>query len=90
MPLQQMLAHLRTLGAGVALKPGATEHGTVRVEGNRNTASDAVPTVVLAAEQYNTLVRLAQAGVVGLRVEVGARFYENDPNNYTSWLKYRA
>jgi hypothetical protein len=60
-PMQQMLTRLRTLGAGVALKPGATEHGTVRVEGNRNTAPDAVPTVVLAAEQYNMLVRLAQA-----------------------------
>jgi carboxypeptidase Q len=82
-PMQQMLARLRTLGAGVALKPGATEHGTVRVEGNRNTASDAVPTVVLAAEQYNMLVRLAQAGVdVRLRVEVGTRFYDNDPNSY--------
>ena len=82
-PMQQMLDRLRTLGAGVALKPGATEHGTVRVEGNRNTASDAVPTVVLAAEQYNMLVRLAQAGVdIRLRVEVGTRFYDNDRNSY--------
>jgi carboxypeptidase Q len=82
-PMQQMLGQLRALGAGVALKPGAMEHGTVRVEGNRNTARDAVPTVVLAAEHYNMLVRLAQAGApVQLRVEVGARFYENDRNSY--------
>src|SRR5215471_10118153 len=82
-PTQQMLARLRALGAGVALTPGAMEHGTVRVQGNPNTAPTAVPTVVLAAEHYNMLVRLAQAGVpIQLRIEVGARFYENDRNSY--------
>jgi len=59
------------------------EHGTVRVQGNRNTARNEVPSVVLAAEHYNMLVRLVQAGVpVQLRIEVGARFYENDRNSY--------
>src|SRR6266705_1774755 len=82
-PTQQMLARLRALGAGIALSPGAMEHGTVRVQGNRSTARDAVPTVVLAAEHYNMLVRLVQAGVpVQLRIEVGARFQENDRNSY--------
>jgi carboxypeptidase Q len=80
---QQMLARLQANGAGVALSPGAMEHGTVRVQGNRNTARNAVPTVVLAAEHYNMLVRMVQAGVpVQLRVEVGARFQENDLNSY--------
>jgi hypothetical protein len=80
---QQTLARLRALGAGVALTPGAMEHGTVRVQGNPNTAPTAVPTVVLAAEHYNMLVRLAQARVpIQLRIEVGARFYENDRNSY--------
>jgi Iap family predicted aminopeptidase len=70
-----MLGRLQALGAGVALAPGPTEHGTVRVQGNRGTSPDAVPTVVLAAEQYNMLVRLVEAGEpVELRVEVGARF----------------
>jgi len=82
-PNQQMLARLRALGAGAALSPGAMEHGTVRVQGNRNNARDAVPTVVLAAEQYNMLVRLAQSGTpVQLRIEVGTRFNENDLNSY--------
>jgi carboxypeptidase Q len=82
-PTQQMLARLRALGAGVALSPGAMEHGTVRVQGNRSTAPDAVPTVVLAAEHYNMLVRLAQGGVpIQLRIEIGARFHENDLNSY--------
>jgi hypothetical protein len=74
-PWPDMLGRLQALGAGVALAPGPTEHGTVRVQGNRGTSPDAVPTVVLAAEQYNMLVRLVEAGEpVELRVEVGARF----------------
>jgi carboxypeptidase Q len=82
-PTQQILARLKALGAGVALTPGAMEHGTVRVQGNRNTARDAVPTVVIAAEHYNMLVRLAKAGTPPqLRVEVSARSYDNDPNSY--------
>jgi carboxypeptidase Q len=82
-PTFEMLSRLRALGAGVALTPGAMEHGTVRVQGFRNTPRDAIPTVVLAAEHYNMLVRMAQAGAPPqLRIEVGVRFYENDPNSY--------
>jgi Zn-dependent M28 family amino/carboxypeptidase len=59
------------------------EHGTVRVQGFRNATRDAVPTVVLAAEHYNMLVRMVQAGASPqLRIEVGTRFYENDLNSY--------
>ena len=77
-PTQEMLARLQAHGAGVALRPGAMEHGTVRVQGNRDTADDAVPSVVLAAEHYNMLVRLVQAGLpIELRIEVGARFHED-------------
>lgn len=82
-PTFDMLARLRALGAGVALSPGAMQHGTVRVQGSRNTAPDAVPTVVLAAEHYNMLVRMVQAGASPqLRIEVGTRSYENDLNSY--------
>jgi hypothetical protein len=82
-PTNQILARLRAAGAGVVLTPGAMEHGTVRVQGTRNAPADAVPTVVLAAEHYNMLVRLAQNGApVQLRVEVGARFQGADPNSY--------
>ena len=82
-PTFDMLTRLRALGAGVALSPGAMEHGTVRVQGFRNTARDTVPTVVLAAEHYNMLVRMVQAGASPqLRIEVGARSYENDLNSY--------
>jgi carboxypeptidase Q len=82
-PIDQILARVRALGAGVVLSPGPTEHGTVRVQGNRNTSRDAVPSVVLAAEQYNMLVRMVQAGApLHLRIEVGTRFYDDDRNSY--------
>ena len=83
-PRPELLRRLQALGAGVALTPGPTEHGTVRVQGNRATATDAVPSVVLAAEQYNMLVRLVEAGApVELRVEIAARSDETnlDSNN---------
>lgn len=73
-PRREALQRLRNAGAAVALVPGPTEHGTVRVEGSLATAPDSVPVVVVAAEQYNMLVRLAEAGErVELRVEVGVR-----------------
>jgi hypothetical protein len=81
-PTQKLLALLQANRAGVVLKPAATEHGTVRVQGSRDTSDSAVPTVVLAAEQYNMLVRLVEAGVrFDLRVELGARFHD-EVNTY--------
>jgi hypothetical protein len=81
-PTAEILARLRAHGAGVALRPGAMEHGTVRVQGERTTPDGSVPSVILAAEHYNMLVRLVQAKVpVQLRVEVGAR-YHADTNSY--------
>lgn len=77
-PRQEMLALLQKYGTGVALAPSATQHGTVRVQGNPATAPDAVPTVTLAAEQYNMLVRLVKAGEpVGLRIQVSVRFKQD-------------
>jgi hypothetical protein len=77
-PTAEMLARLRAHGAGVVLRPGAMEHGTVRVQGNRETADDAVPSVVVAAEHYNMLVRLVQAGVpMQLGIDVRARFHQD-------------
>jgi hypothetical protein len=82
-PTQQMLTRLQKLGAGAVVRPGAMEHGTVRVQGSRDTAPDAVPSVVLAAEHYNMLVRLVQAGVpIQLGIEVNTRFHDSDRNSY--------
>jgi len=81
-PTPKLLALLQAHRAAVVLKPAATEHGTVRVQGSRDTSDSAVPTVVLAAEQYNMLVRLAQAGTrIDLRIQVGTRFHD-DVNTY--------
>jgi hypothetical protein len=74
MPQRELLARLQKYGVGVALAPSATLHGTVRVEGDRMTAPDAVPTLTVAAEQYNMLVRLVRVGApVQLRIEVVSR-----------------
>lgn len=65
------------------LRPSQGQHGTLFVLGRRNTPDDAVPSVVLAAEHYNMLVRLLQAGApVELRVEVGSRYHAEDTNGY--------
>jgi len=74
MPQRELLARLQKYGVGVALAPSATLHGTVSVEGDRMTAPDAVPTLTVAAEQYNMLVRLVRVGApVQLRIEVVSR-----------------
>ncbi len=82
-PLNQMRTVLADAGAGVLLRPSRGEHGTVYVLGNRNTPDDAVPSVVLAAEHYNMIVRLLEAGEpVELAVEVGTRYHEDDPESH--------
>jgi len=82
-PNQQMQPRLQQAGAGVVLRPSAYRDGTVGVLGNRNTANDAVPAVVLAAEHYNMIARMAEAGTaVELRVEVRTRYHEEDTRTY--------
>ena len=78
-----LVALLRSAGAAVAIRPSAYRDGTVGVTGNRATASDAVPSIVIAGEQYNVLARLAaQARPVSLRVELRTRYFEDDRNSY--------
>jgi carboxypeptidase Q len=82
-PQAELTAQLDALGAGVALRPSSTQHGTVRVQGNPNTSPDGTPSIVLAAEQYNLLVRMVQAGLpVELRIAVGARYDEESLDSY--------
>jgi Zn-dependent M28 family amino/carboxypeptidase len=65
------------------LRPSAYRDGTVGVTGNRATPTDAVPTIVVAGEQYNVIARLAVQGrPVSLRVELRARYFEEDRNSY--------
>jgi len=82
-PAGEVLSLLQRAGAAVALKPSAYRDGTVGVVGNRATPSDAVPSIAIAAEQYNMLARLAAAGTpVELRIELRTRYYEDDLNTY--------
>jgi hypothetical protein len=82
-PANQLLQMLAQAGAAVALRPSAYRDGTVGVTGNRSTASDAVPSIVVAGEQYNVLARLAAQGrPVSLRVELRTRYFEEDRNSY--------
>jgi hypothetical protein len=78
-----LAALLRSAGAAVAIRPSAYRDGTVGVTGNRATPSDAVPTIVIAGEQYNVLARLAAQGrPASLRVELRTRYFEEDRNSY--------
>lgn len=82
-PPNELLPLLRTLGAAAALRPSAYRDGTVGVVGPRNIAPDAVPMIVVAGEQYNILARLAAAGrPPSMRVEIGVRFFTEDPKSY--------
>ena len=80
---QNISVLMREIGAGAVLLPNQGEHGTIFVLGQRNTPDDAPPVIVLAAEHYGMLVRLVQAGTVPtLRVEVRARYHEEDRNSH--------
>jgi len=82
-PTNELMPLLLRAGAAVALRPSAYRDGTVGVTGNRATATDAVPTIVVAGEQYNVLARLAAGGQpVSLRVELRTRSIEDDRNSY--------
>jgi len=82
-PATELAPLLVKMGAAVAVRPSAYRDGTVGVTGNRATASDAVPSIVVAGEQYNVLARLAAQGrPVSLRVELRTRYFEEDRNSY--------
>jgi carboxypeptidase Q len=82
-PSRELMPLLGRIGAAVALRPSAYRDGTVGVTGNRDTPSDAVPSIVIAGEQYNVLARRAAQGQpVSLRVELRTRYFEEDRNSY--------
>ncbi len=82
-PAAELASLLARAGAAVAIRPSAYHDGTVGVTGNRATPSEAVPSIVIAGEQYNVLARLAAQGrPVSLRVELKTRYFEEDRNSY--------
>jgi len=82
-PATELSALLKQAGAAVALRPSAYRDGTVGVTGNRATPVDAVPSIVVAGEQYNVIARLAAQGrPVSMRVELRARSFDQDRESY--------
>lgn len=80
---RQLYPLLQDAGAGVMLRPNQGEHGTIFVTGRRTTTDDAVPSIVMASEHYNMIVRMLEAGLdVKLRVRVESRYHEDDTNGY--------
>lgn len=84
LPRATFQATLHDLGAGMVLRPSEGVEGTMFVLGNRtNTAANSVPSVIVAAEHYNMLVRALEAGSpVKLRANVQTRYYSADTNGY--------
>jgi carboxypeptidase Q len=75
---REMVPLLQAAGAAVTIRPTYYRDGTVGGTGNRNTPDGAVPSMVLAAEQYNMIARLAERGVpVELRVQLGATYHDD-------------
>jgi hypothetical protein len=69
-------------GAAAIIRPNRGEHGTMFVLG-RDNGEFAMPSIIISAEQYNTLVRMLELGVkLKLRVNVQARFLTGDKNGY--------
>lgn len=82
-PRQELMALLTESGAGAVLWPNQGSDGTVFVLGRRTTPDSAVPSLVLAAEHYNLLVRLVEAGApVRTRIAMTVRYHEEDRNGY--------
>lgn len=84
LPRAALLPLLRELGAAAVLRPTEGNEGTMFVLGNRATRPEnAVPTLVVAAEHYNLLVRSVTTGVpVRVRVNVKVRYHTADTSGY--------
>jgi hypothetical protein len=78
----ERLALLKTEGVAVTIEPNIGEHGTVFVTG-RDMGASSMPSIVLASEHYNLIVRLLQQKVpVKLAVDIQARFNDDDPRTH--------
>jgi hypothetical protein len=72
---------IRAAGVGVSIHTSEGEHGTVFVLGRDQ--PDAAPTITLAGEHYNMIMRMVKRGIpVKLRVNVQSHYVTDDPNSY--------
>lgn len=81
-PAQRRARILREARPAAVLRTSRGEHGTMFVLG-RDARENALPTIVVAAEHYNMLVRLVNAGTpVRIRVDSQSRYLTEDRNGY--------
>jgi hypothetical protein len=79
---QRIATILHDAGVGAVLKPSRGIHGTLFLQ-TRDAGATAVPTVVVAAEHYNNIIRLLENRVpVTLRVNIQARYLTRDTSGY--------
>lgn len=79
-----LAALLREVGAAAVLRPTQGVDGTLFVQGGLPTVRvDAVPSVIVAAEHYNLIVRALQSGApLSIRLDVRSRFFTADTSGY--------
>ena len=78
-----LAALLREVHAAAVLQPSQGTDGTLFVLGQRATRDDAVPSIIVAPEHYNLIVRALQGGApVTLKVNVKTRYVTSDTNGY--------
>jgi hypothetical protein len=79
---QRVAQILHDAGVGAVLKPSRGEHGTLFLQ-TRDAGAVAVPTVVVAGEDYNNLIRLIGDKVpVNVRVNVQGKYFTQDTSGY--------
>ena len=82
-PAAVLATALRDAHAGAVLRPTMGADGTMFVLGSAATKDDAVPSIVVAPEHYNMLVRALQGGApVQLRLNVKSRYHTADTSGY--------
>lgn len=84
LPRAALMQTLHDLGAAAVLRPTEGNEGTMFVLGSRtSTAANAVPSLIVAAEQYNLVVRAIRARApLRLRVDVRTRYHAADTSGY--------
>lgn len=79
---QRIAQLLKEAGVGAVLKTSRGEHGTIFLQ-TRDAGANGVPTVVVAGEHYNNIIRLLQNRVpVKVRVNVQGRYVTQDTLGY--------
>ncbi len=79
-----LMQALQSYGAAAVIRPTEGNEGTMFVLGSRlSTAANSVPSLIMASEQYNMLVRGLRSGSpVKMRVNVQTKYHTADTNAY--------